>query len=188
MYLKYKFTKLLIKVFISWFLIHIICIVIDGFTDETKTVEFGIILGNKVNEDGTLSDRLKARVDKGIELYKNKIIKKIYVSGGLGKEGFKEGDKMAAYLMQQGVPKTAIVIDNNGNTTHETAENFKKDFPKQKEVIVISQYYHITRCKLAMKNVGINNAQGVHANIFELNDFFSIVREFFGYYKYLIFY
>ena len=40
----------------------------------------------------------------------------------------------------------------------------------------------ITSCKLAMKNVGINNAQGVHANIFELNDFFSIVREFFGYY------
>ncbi len=56
------------------------------------------------------------------------------------------------------------------------------------EVIIISQYYHITRCKLAMKNVDINNAQGVHANIFELNDFFSIVREFFGYYKYLIFY
>ena len=188
MFLAFKFTKLFLKLFVAWFFIHIVCILIDGFTDETKPVKVGIVFGNKVNEDGSLSDRLKARVDKGLELYQNKTVKLLYVSGGLGKEGYKEGDKMAEYLVQHGVPKRAIIIDNKGNTTHETAENFVKDFPREKEVIVITQYFHISRSKLAMKNVGIGTIEGVHANYVEVNDFFSTIREFFGYYKYLVFY
>ncbi|MDB5013942.1 MAG: YdcF family protein [Daejeonella sp.] len=146
----------------------------------------GVILGNKVNGDGSLSERLKKRLDKGIELYQDSAIKLVVVSGGLGKEGFYEGTKMSEYLVLNGVPKNKIIVDNLGITTEATAKNVRSMHLKGKSVTVITQYFHVTRTKLAFKNEGFTNVKGVHANYFEPLDFYSIVREFFGYYKYLL--
>jgi len=179
--------RYIVCLFLLWFVIHEAVLIIDGLHDEKEPCEFAIILGSKVNEDGTLSDRLQARLDAGLELCQNHIVQKIFVSGGTGKEGFAEGDKMAEYLIQQGVAKDDIVIDNQGLTTRKTAENFVKQFPESKSVIVVSQYFHISRCKLAMKQAGVENVYGVHARCFELRDIFSLFREFFAWYKYLLF-
>lgn len=83
-----KFFKIAFSFLGIWFLAHSIFIIFDGLNDRNSKADVAIVLGNKVNEDGTLSDRLKARLDKSIELYKNGRVKKIIVSGGLGKEGF----------------------------------------------------------------------------------------------------
>jgi len=181
--MKVRFKQLLI-LFLLWFIIHEAVIIIDGLHDEKVNCEFAVILGSKVNEDGTLSDRLQARLDAGLELYQNHVVQKVFVSGGSGKEGFREGDKMAEYLIQQGIPAKDIVIDNQGNTTRMTAENFAAQFPECKSVIVVSQYFHVSRCKLSLKQAGIENVYGVHARIFELRDLFSLFREFFAWYVY----
>lgn len=170
----------------AWFTIHSVTIIIDGLRDETDKSDIGIILGNKVDADGTVSERLAKRLDKGIELYNNSVIDFIFVSGGLGKEGYYEGTKMSEYLSERGIPKDKIIIDNDGNTTAATAENFRKLNLNVSSVTVITQYYHITRTKLAFKKHGYNTVRGVHADFFELRDVYSIVREFFGYYKYLL--
>ncbi len=86
---------------IIWVCIHCIIISYIGLQNKTKNTYYAIVLGNNVNEDGTISERLKARLDKSIELYNNKKILKIIVSGGLGKEGFYEGDKMKEYLVKK---------------------------------------------------------------------------------------
>jgi len=181
----FKFLKVGTLIFAAWFLIHILFIVIDGLNDEISKSDVAVILGNKVNEDGTLSERLKKRVDKGIELYKDSLIKNILVSGGLGNEGYYEGSKMRDYLIENGIPKQAIIVDNDGNTTDATAKNFRRMHLNAKSIIVITQYFHITRTKLAFRNEGFRDVKGVHCNYFEPRDVFSIVREFFGYYKYL---
>ena len=64
-----KFFKITILVLSCWFLIESTITVVDGLIDENQKAVYGIVLGNKVNEDGTLSDRLKARVDKAVDLY-----------------------------------------------------------------------------------------------------------------------
>jgi len=178
--------RYIVYLFLIWFVIHEAVIIIDGLRDEKEPCEFAVILGSKVNEDGTLSNRLQARLDAGLELYNNHIVQKIFVSGGTGKEGFPEGDKMAEYLIQKGVAKEDIVIDNQGITTRKTAENFVQQFPDCKSVIVVSQYFHISRCKLALKQAGVENVYGVHARCFELRDLFSLFREFFAWYVYRI--
>jgi len=178
--------KYLIVVFLAWFIIHTTIIVIDGISDERIPADVGVILGNTVNADGTLSERLKKRCDKGIELYKDSLVKRIIVSGGLGKEGYYEGTKMCEYLVSHGVPKEKIVIDNQGNTTEETATNVKNLKLPIHSVTVISQYYHISRCKLAFKNCGFKNVYGAHAEYVEWKDLYSFLREFVGYYKYLL--
>ncbi|PKP02974.1 MAG: YdcF family protein [Bacteroidetes bacterium HGW-Bacteroidetes-6] len=179
--------KHIIRLLLLWFLIHETIIIVDGLRDEKVNCEAAIIFGTTVNADGTLSTRLQARLDAGIELYNNKVVRKLFVSGGLGKEGFDEGTKMAEYLVSKGVSESDIIVDNNGNNTRETAENFVKQFPECESVIVVSQYFHISRAKLALRKVGVKNVYGVHAPIFEWRDLFSLGREFFAYYKYLIF-
>lgn len=171
--------------FILWFLFHTIFITFDGFFDETVRSDVGIILGNKVKADGTLSERLAKRVDKGIELYQDSLIGLVIVSGGLGIEGYYEGTKMSEYMIERGIPPEKIIIDNLGITTSATAENVKKlGLDDASSVTVITQFYHISRTKLAFKKQGFSKVYGVHAEYFELRDFYSLFREFFAYYKY----
>jgi len=172
-----------------FFLVHEAVIVMDGLVDDKESqAQFGVIFGSKVNEDGSLSPRLKARLDKGYSLFQENVIEAFYVSGGLGKEGFQEGSVMAKYLEEQGVPNHLIQIDNQGTTTRRTALNFVRDNPGQSTALVVSQYFHVTRCKLAFKQVGISQVKGIACDHHEFRDAYSAFREFFGFYKYLLLY
>jgi vancomycin permeability regulator SanA len=181
-----KYIKIVFGTLLVWFLAHTTLIVIDGLSDENIKSDIGVVFGNKVNPDGSLSKRLERRLDKGFELFRDSTIKLLIVSGGLGKEGHYEGTKMYEYLIAKGIPKDRIIVDNSGTTTEATADNVSKMNVNTKSITVISQYYHISRAKLACRNKGFDKVYGGHANYFEWRDLYSIVREFFGYYKYLL--
>lgn len=95
---------------------------------------------------------------------------------------------MKDYLISNGVIEGDIIVDNEGNNTHLTAINFKEKLPNVKSVTVVSQYFHISRAKLSFRQFEIQNVYGAHANHYELRDIYSLFREFFGYYTYLLFY
>ena len=88
-----KITKAIFIFFILWFVIHTVIISIDGLNDKKINADVAIVLGNKVNENGTLSERLKQRLNQSIILYNDNRIKHIIVSGGFRKEGFWEAEK-----------------------------------------------------------------------------------------------
>lgn len=179
-----QILKLLLTIFLLWFIGHIIYLTIDGLHDNEKNADIAVILGNKVNEDGTLSERLEKRLECGLNLYRKHRVKKIIVSGGLGKEGFYEGDKMRDFLIANKVPDTAIIVDNLGNNTRATVINTikLKDSLDFKSIIVVSQYYHVTRTKMLFRKQGFKNVASVSPNYFEIKDLYSILREFVGYY------
>lgn len=180
----FKNFKLILIFVISWFIIHTTYIVIDGLSDNGEKADFAVILGNKVNEDGTLSTRLEKRLETGIELYKNQRIKKILVSGGFGKEGFYEGDKMKEFLVKNSIPDSVVLVDNYGNNTRSTVENtlkFHKKY-KFKSFIIVSQYFHVTRTKKLFEARGFENVSSASPRYFEWRDLYSIVREFPAYY------
>ncbi|WP_029268846.1 YdcF family protein [Flavobacterium sp. KJJ] len=176
--------KILLTLFLIWFIGHTIFITVDGLSDNGKNADVAVILGNKVNEDGTLSERLKKHLECGLGLYQNRRIKKIIVSGGLGKEGFYEGNKMRDFLVANKVPDSLIIVDNFGNNTRATVENIMKlkDSLHFKSIIVVSQYFHVTRTKMLFKKQGFQNVSSVSPNYFEIKDVYSIIREFAGYY------
>ena len=178
----------LLVLFLLWLLIHSIIITIDGLNDYLKKADCILILGNTVNQDGTLSHRLQSRVDKGYELYENKIASKIIVSGGLGKEGYYEAREMKKYLLSKGVNEHDIIMDDEGLTTYETMLNY---VPIAKEhhfnsVIIVSQFYHLTRSRKMIKSLGVKNIYTAHSNYFELRDFYSVLREFVAYYGFCL--
>jgi vancomycin permeability regulator SanA len=187
--LKSKWRRLaaVLLVFPLWFLIHTVLIVADGLTDEIAKTDAAVVLGNTVEPNGKPSARLKARLEKAFELYEKKLVGKIIVSGGFGAEGFEEADAMRDYLIAKNVPENDIILDRDGYNTHQTAVNARRimqanDF---QSVTIVSQYFHITRTRLAFQKAGIENIAAAHAEYFEARDVYSLLREFTGYYTYL---
>lgn len=176
------------SVCVIWFIIHTTFVVIDGVNDELKPVDAAVVLGNKVETNGQPSERLKARLDRSVELYNEGYYRFIIVSGGIGKEGFDEAKVMKAYLIDNGVAEDKIIEDSNGYNSYMTAQHTSDimDELEFNSVMIISQYFHISRTKLAFRKMNIEEVYSAHAKIFEARDLYSIVREFPAYYKYLL--
>jgi vancomycin permeability regulator SanA len=188
--LKSKRRKILalLLVFPLWFLAHVVYIVADGLTDEIAKTDAAVVLGNTVERDGQPSARLQARLEKAVELYQKKLVGKIIVSGGFGAEGFEEADVMRSFLVGKNIPAEDIILDKDGYNTYKTAVNTRALMQANnfRSVTIVSQYFHITRTRLAFQKLGIENISAAHANYFELRDVYSILREFTGFYTYLL--
>lgn len=91
---------------------------------------------------------------------------------------------MKEFLMQKGVPDSLIIVDNLGNNTRLTVENTLKMRSKEKfnSIIVVSQYFHVTRTKKLFESKGFENVSSVSPDYFEWRDLYSIIREFPAYY------
>lgn len=173
---------------VVWFVFHTLYISIDGLTDDFTRADVALIYGNKVEKNGQMSARLTARVNKGLELYKTGLVKKLVVSGGLGNEGFYEAQVMKKYLVQNGVDVNDIIADDFGTDTYNSTVSYSQISKENHftSVIIVSQFYHITRARMALKKSGVNEVYSAHAEYFEWRDLYSLFREFFGFYKYAL--
>lgn len=155
-------------------------ILIDGLRDHVQASDAGVVLGSKVMPDGTPSNRLRARLDRAAELYRQGMFKRIIVSGGTGVEGFSEAKVMAEYLAGQwAVPRTAILLDEHGDDTEATARNSATIMKTLglKSALVVTQYFHVTRTRYALHRAGIATVRTAHAHYFEARDLYSTARE-----------
>lgn len=163
-------------------------IVADGLSDDIHTADVAIVLGNTVESDGRPSARLRGRLDKAVELYHGGLFRHVIVSGGTGVEGFNEAEVMKRYLVSQGVPEDHIIADGEGATTSLTARNAARVMKERgwQSALVISQYFHVPRTRLAVESYGVRPVYSAHAEYFELRDVYSIAREVIGYVAYLV--
>ncbi|QIL40933.1 YdcF family protein [Pedobacter sp. HDW13] len=181
-------TKAFIILIVLWFSIHTSVIIIDGMNNTPQNADLGVVLGNKVNEDGSLSQRLQKRLERALSLYKNGRVKMLFVSGGHGHEGFNEGDKMRDFLIGKGVPAALIITDNQGDNTLKTVKNtakLKSNYHIE-SIIVVSQYYHITRTKMLFRKNGFDKVFGASPEYLEWRDGYSLIREFVAFYSELL--
>jgi vancomycin permeability regulator SanA len=169
------------------FVIASAALVIDGLNDDGHKADVAVVLGNAVQPNGQPSPRLKARLDKAVQLYRQGLFSNIIVSGGVGIEGFDEAVVMKRYLMTQGIPNNHVFVDSDGRTTYLTAKH-SAHLMKEKgwtSALVISQYFHIPRARLALKQFGVLSIYSAHAEFFEVRDIYSTAREVVGYGSYL---
>jgi vancomycin permeability regulator SanA len=171
-------------------MVHSLVIILDGVFSKLKKADAAVILGTIVEENGELSSFLESRVLAGLELYKTGKVNYLICSGGIGKEGYDEAAIMKAYLIKNNVPDSLIIIDNKGLNTKATAHNLIALSQQYdlKSFVMVSQYFHLSRCKLAMQKEGFRTYTAYSASYVGWRDIFSISREFFAFYKYLLFY
>ena len=133
--------------------------------NPTYDKDFVIILGSKINKDGSLPPLLKGRVDRAIdfgnkqyEMTKKKIV---YVpSGGKGKdEIMAEAEAIKKYLMKRGVKEKQILIEDKSRSTIENMK-FSKDkidnAKKDAKISFATTNYHVFRSGVIAYNQGID--------------------------------
>ena len=157
-----------------------------GMSDHDARADLIVVPGSTVHSDGSLSDRLRARLDAAAGLFQEGLAPVIFVSGGFGREGHDEAAAMAGYLVARGIPSSAIVRDSLGVDTASTASNAAQYLKSRnlKTAIVATQYFHVARTTLALERRGVEVVGTRHARHVEWRDAYSLGREVVGYAAY----
>ena len=157
-------------------------IVAVGLNDGSGRADLIVVPGNTVRSDGTPSPRLESRLQAALDAYRRQLAPRIFVSGGIGREGYDEAAVMAAYLIKNGVPPEAVVRDAKGSTTAATALNAARYMRENRlgSAIVATQYFHVARTAMALRCQGVTVAGTVHARFAEWRDVYSLAREVAG--------
>lgn len=134
-----------------------------------KPHDIGIILtGGTTNDDKLPKENIflgisSDRIGQAIELYKNKKINKILISGGsidiLGKSPKNEIEEIAKYLIISGIPRDSIFLEPRAKNTRENALNCSKILQKQfanQSVLLITSGYHLKRATKCFEKAGIS--------------------------------
>lgn len=168
--------------------LSVIALVWDGLSDELGTADVALVLGNTVNHNGTPSRRLAARLDRTLQLYREGLFPFVIVSGALGKEGHDEALVMRDYLVQRGIPAERILVDSAGVNTYASARKTRQLMRERglNRTLVITQYFHVPRSKLALKKFGIPTVYSASARYFEARDLYSVPREVAGMISYTL--
>lgn len=135
---------------------------LNDSVNPSVTAEYGVVFGAAVWRNDTPSDALQNRIDAAAQLYKNKQIEKIVLSGGDSTYGEHEVDVMAQELQEMGVPREQMVFDYEGVNTLATLENIKKTLPEATSFIMVSQDFHLGRIGFLSKRVGLHEVH-LHA-------------------------
>ncbi len=119
-------------------------------------VEAMIVLGAQVNPDGSPSVQLEWRLSAALDNYKLKRIP-IVVTGAQGdNEPATEASVMANWLVERGVNRADIRLDETSFNTKENIANAMKYLPGVKDVLIVTSDYHLPRALQIAKDQGLN--------------------------------
>jgi uncharacterized SAM-binding protein YcdF (DUF218 family) len=164
------------------FAVPALVVVLAGLADSAEVSDLCVVPANKVETDGRPSPRLAARLDQAFEVYRAGLASVLFVSGGTGVEGWDEAQVMQRVLVARGVPAERIVVDSDGYDTYKTAAHAAAYMRAHgmNSAIVVSNYYHILRTKLALRWFGVPWVHSAHARFYGPRDIWSIPREVAG--------
>lgn len=123
--------------------------------NDLPTLEWAIIPGASVNSKGDPSPALRDRLMGAIILYQAQKVSKLLLSGDRSKN-YDEVGVMEQFLLANGVPSSALVLDPNGTRTFESIRRAKYNY-QVKEAIIISQGYHLPRSIYIAENLQIKS-------------------------------
>ncbi|MBK8945944.1 MAG: YdcF family protein [Ignavibacteriae bacterium] len=123
----------------------------DEFHNSNKNAkyDYGIILGAAVWSKNKPSPIFSGRIEKGAELFKKGIIRKIQLTGGNAPGELSEAKAAANYLStNHNIPKPNILIEEKTSTTNEQIrfiKNIVMNEKKSEKFIIISDQFHLKR-------------------------------------------
>jgi uncharacterized SAM-binding protein YcdF (DUF218 family) len=132
-------------------------ILLAGARPVIKKADAIVVLG-AAQYNGRPSPVLKARLDHGISLYKQKLAPRMVFTGGVGVgDTLSEGEVSQRYAIKQGVPAEAILVERKGVTSAESvaAAAMLMRANELKTALVVSDAYHMLRVELLARRAGI---------------------------------
>jgi vancomycin permeability regulator SanA len=154
-------------------------LLVVGTRESPGTADVVVVLGNEVDGQGRLVPRTAARADRAAELYAQRRVDWIIVSGGVGASGVDEATAMRDHLVRGGVPQEHILVDSNGVNTRQTVDYVRRTVATRgwTRVAVASQFFHQPRTVLALRQCGVAQVLSTPAAHLEWRDVYSATRE-----------
>jgi uncharacterized SAM-binding protein YcdF (DUF218 family) len=139
--------------------------------DENHSADAIVVLG-AAQYDGEPSPIFKARLDQAGYLYREGFSTTVIVTGGK-QEGdrFTEAEAGADYLVSQGVPSEAFLLENQGSTTLESLREVRElaDEHGIESVLLVSDPMHSERIKRIARDLGFSDVYSSPASYISLN-------------------
>jgi uncharacterized SAM-binding protein YcdF (DUF218 family) len=128
--------------------------------DQARRAQAIVVFG-AAQYDGRPSPVLRARLDHALALYKKGLADKVVVTGGRGAgDRFTEATVSATYLLERGVPESALLREVSGRNSWQSlasAANFLKHRdPPITEVLLVSDGYHSARIAAIAKELDLH--------------------------------
>lgn len=125
--------------------------------DQRQKADVAIILGAAAY-NGEVSPVFRERINHGIILYQEGCVDRLIVTGGTA-EGAEESEASAArdYLLSQGIPEEAVLLEEESSITQENLENSKVIMEENgfETAIIVSDPLHMKRAMLLAEDAGI---------------------------------
>jgi uncharacterized SAM-binding protein YcdF (DUF218 family) len=122
-----------------------------------------VLLGCRVSER-PLSGAARRRVERAARAYAEGLAKVVIVSGGRRWNGVVEADALADALVLAGVPREALVLERESQTTHENAVMTARllGADSKRSVGVVTCDWHLRRALYCFERAGLT-ASGLAA-------------------------
>jgi uncharacterized SAM-binding protein YcdF (DUF218 family) len=128
-----------------------------GRNHQAQDVDAIVVLG-AAQYDGRPSPQLQARLDEVVRLWPQGYAPLVVVTGGKQPDDrFTEAEASARYLVERGVPESAIVFENAGTTTFESLESTAEILGERglHRVLLVTDPFHSLRSRLIAEEVGM---------------------------------
>jgi uncharacterized SAM-binding protein YcdF (DUF218 family) len=132
---------------------------------KNMNCDYIIVHGCGLLDGERVSPLLKGRVDKALEIYRRcNGSAKLVLSGGRGAdEKISEAQAMKDYLLAQGFPADAMILEDRSATTYENLRNVRDMLDTngvKHRYLFVTNDYHVFRTSLFAKKLGMN-ASGI---------------------------
>ena len=128
----------------------------EATLDDARPADVIIVMG-AAEYRGRPSPVLKLRLDHAVQLYQRHLAPYVMTTGGSGGDAsFTEGGVGRSYLVDQGVPAEAVIVENSGDSTVYSLAAASEILKRMglRTCIVVSDGYHMFRVKRILAREG----------------------------------
>lgn len=180
----FGFLFQLVIVAVFFFLCTSALIIFDGLNDQGQKADVALVTGHAQVVPGKPNPLL----DRVVDLYNAGDFSFIILSGSTGGSAGDEPAAMAEYLERHGIPPGVVIRGRKGGeSTQETASRVAEIMKLRqfKSVMIVADYYHITRTRLVLSHEGIAEVERAHVGRLQKEDAVKIAREVVALYVYV---
>lgn len=153
-----------------------------------KFCEYVLVLGARILDEDTPCKVLENRLISAIIYLQKFENSKVIVSGGTGiDEPISEGYVMKKYLINHGIDKHRIFVEDLSTNTFENLKNTKQILKDVDEILIITSKYHLFRSKILARRVGFRKIYLIGSEVNVSNRQKNIIREIFAVIKSIFF-
>jgi len=147
-----------VAVLALYYVVSLVQVVQAGRSQSDEPVDAIVVLG-AAQYDGRPSPQLEARLEHALALYDEGVASFVMVTGGkLPDDRFTEAEASRRYLVDRGVPDSAILMENAGTTTYESLESASVVLLGEglDDVVLVSDPFHLKRSDLIADGMGLD--------------------------------